>query len=146
MKSLLIISNFFKLVFKTNKVELSEKKLIWGFKIFAEKEYLSRTFVSKKTFKTAFKSISILRSMSKIKNIINYNQSQNILRQPLFAKRFALPSLNQCWWVCKLHRDYAASKLLIQNIDIGGRGGGETGGFSRFIFNFWEKTLINCVL
>ena len=28
------------------------------------------------------------------------------------CKRFLLPPFNQCWWVCKLHRDYAVDKLL----------------------------------
>ena len=51
-----------------------------------------------------------------------------------FAKVSPSSPFDQCWWVCKLHRDHAAEKLLTHNIDIGERDGDLNGA----IFKFFE--------
>ena len=70
-----------------------------------------------------------------------YNHSQNIMRQPIFAKFFPSP-FDQCWWVCIYHRDHAANKLPTNNINIG-----RERALYRAIYSiFWDKTSKNCVL
>ena len=52
-----------------------------------------------------------------------------------FLQKLSPPPFDQCWWVCKLHRDYAADKLLTHNIDIGEGEGGLNGA----MFKFFER-------
>ena len=62
------------------------------------------------------------------------NQSQNILREQLFAKVFpSTHRFDQCWLVYKFHQDHAADKLLTHNTDIAE----EEGGLNRAIFKIF---------
>ena len=58
----------------------------------------------------------------------------NYIETTTFCKSFPLPPFNQCCWVCNLHRDHAADKLLTHDIDIG-KGRGDLNGA---IFKFFE--------
>ena len=51
-----------------------------------------------------------------------------------FCKGFPHLTFDQCWWVCKLHQEHIAGKLLTHNIDIGEGQGGLIGA----IFNFFK--------
>ena len=53
--------------------------------------------------------------------------SKSLILQPVtkyietttFCKGFPHLTFDQCWWVCKLHQESIAGKLLTHNIDIG---------------------------
>ena len=64
----------------------------------------------------------------------NATTSRKIYWNNHFLQTISPPPFDQCWWVCKLHRDHSADKLLTHNIDIKD---GE-GSLNRDIFKFFE--------
>ena len=54
-----------------------------------------------------------LKQKTKKQSVTKYIGTTN------FCKSFPLLFFEQCCWVCKLHGDHTASKLLTHNIDIG---------------------------